>query len=263
MTTYSLTWLPDVLLKAGLKVAPVDGWQYRGDGDMGSVYGVLCHHTAGSQTLNMPSLHTLIEGRPDLSGPLAHLGLGRDGTYYVIAAGRCNHAGQGSWRGVSEGNTHFLGIEAENTGLGNDPWPQIQMDAYRFGVAAILQHLNRGAEWCAGHKEFALPQGRKSDPNFDMASFRAAMAGLSTSDAPTAIPAQEPPATDGTPGRATLRRGSTGPLVTTLQRGIGIASPDGIFGPATEAAVRAFQRQKGLVPDGIVGPATWKSIPSA
>ena len=76
---YSLTWLPAVLESAGLKVARVDGWESRGHGDVGEICGVICHHTAGAATGNMPSLRLLIEGRSDLSGPLAQLGLGRDG----------------------------------------------------------------------------------------------------------------------------------------------------------------------------------------
>jgi peptidoglycan hydrolase-like protein with peptidoglycan-binding domain len=261
---YSLTWLPDVLLQAGLKVAKVDGWEYRGDGDMGQAFGVLCHHTAGPKTLNMPSLNTLINGRPDLSGPLAQLGLGRDGTYYVIAAGRCNHAGKGIWNGVGAGNTHFIGVEAENTGLADDPWPEVQMEAYRHGVAAIFKYLNRVPDWCAGHKEFALPQGRKDDPSFDMARFRASIAGILTAPSVglTPIASSEPPRSNGTPGRPTLRRPATTPLVKDLQEKLGL-NADGIFGSKTETAVREFQRKAGLVPDGIVGPATWAALDQA
>src|SRR5689334_8344946 len=144
----SLTWLPTVLGAAGLKVALVDGWENRGRGDVGPTFGVICHHTAGPKAGNMSSLSTLINGRPDLPGPLAQLGLGRDGTFYIIAAGRCNHAGNGIWQGLSNGNTNFIGIEAENTGLLNDvPWPEVQVEAYQRGVAAILLHIGRGAEF--------------------------------------------------------------------------------------------------------------------
>src|ERR1043165_4583744 len=138
---HSLRWLPHVLKSVDLKVSLVPDWENRGRGDVGDIFGVICPHTGGPRDGNMPSLNTLIHGRPDLSGPLAQLGLGRDGTYYVIAAGRCNHAGAGRWRGVETGNSSFIGIEAENAGTADDPWPAVQIEAYQRGVAAILSHI--------------------------------------------------------------------------------------------------------------------------
>jgi lysozyme family protein len=61
-------------------------------------------------------------------------------------------------------------------------------------------------------------------------------------------------------GSGLMRRGMTGPAVADLQRalraqGYPIAA-DGIFGPETERAVRAFQQQHGLIRDGVVGQET-------
>jgi peptidoglycan hydrolase-like protein with peptidoglycan-binding domain len=261
---YSLTWLSNVLVNAGLKVAETDGWQTRGHDDMDTVLGVICHHTAtvGTQG-NMPTLDTLINGRPDLSGPLCQLGLGRDGTYYIVAAGKGYHAGAGSWQGIVTGNSNFIGIEAENTGGDDDPWPFVQMDAYHRGVAAILQYVGKGAEFCAGHKEYALPAGRKTDPDFDMVAFRAEVSAVlqGTAPPPNLIPANEPATPGRSTGRPTLRRGiyNDPALVSIVQTAIGVTA-DGIFGPDTEAAVRAFQSANNAVPDGIVGPLTWALI---
>jgi peptidoglycan hydrolase-like protein with peptidoglycan-binding domain len=259
---YSLIWLPHVLQSAGLKVAPVDGWQDRGRSEMGPVYGVICHHTATKRAGNMPSLKTLIDGRQDLSGPLCQLGLGRDGTFYVIAAGRANHAGVGVWKGLTNGNANFIGIEAENEGTADEfPWPAVQIEAYSRGVAAILKYIGRTEEYCAGHKEYARPLNRKPDPSFNMDEFRRTVGGIlsGTIPAPSLIPAVEPIPVTGNLPRATLRRGSTGDLVKVAQRKLQL-NEDGIFGAKTEAAIRVFQREKGAVPDGIVGPVTWKLL---
>lgn len=58
-----------------------------------------------------------------------------------------------------------------------------------------------------------------------------------------------------------LKLGSSGPDVSTLQdklRELGFdpGATDGKFGPATQAAVMAFQSSKGLAADGVVGPNT-------
>ena len=64
---------------------------------------------------------------------------------------------------------------------------------------------------------------------------------------------------------ALLRRGSSGPEVTSLQqllkaRGFYADNADGYFGLTTEVAVTNFQGSVGLQADGIVGPATLQRL---
>lgn len=169
---YKWNWLATVLKNAGVKVIEEDGWQTRGHGDVETCKGICCHHTGtpSNRNENMPTLHMVINGRSDLAGPLCNLALGRDGTAYIVAAGKAYHAGAGSWKGITNGNSVFVGIEAENVGNGKDPWPQIQMEAYTKICAAILDHCKLDTIYCIGHKEWA-PK-RKVDPTFDMNQFR-------------------------------------------------------------------------------------------
>ena len=70
-----------------------------------------------------------------------------------------------------------------------------------------------------------------------------------------------------------IRQGARGEIVRTMQQylrdlsrvysQIPTIAADGIFGPRTLAAVRAFQRQFGLQVDGIVGPLTWNALTRA
>jgi peptidoglycan hydrolase-like protein with peptidoglycan-binding domain len=61
-----------------------------------------------------------------------------------------------------------------------------------------------------------------------------------------------------------VQNGTQGHPVKSLQyllraRGHHLAI-DGVFGPVTEAAVKAFQTSKGLAPVGIVSPQTWTAL---
>lgn len=122
--------------------------------DLVRIYGTIWHHTATSLSASDAAVVGLLRyGRPGLSGPLAQLGLGRDGTFYVIAAGKANHNGYGTY-----GN-QTIGIEAFNSGVG-EPWPAAQYDAWVKGTAALAD-----AGWAVallGHKE--SDPTRKIDP---------------------------------------------------------------------------------------------------
>jgi len=57
-----------------------------------------------------------------------------------------------------------------------------------------------------------------------------------------------------------LKYKSHGTRVKVLQRKLGIAPADGIFGHGTSRAVKRFQRAHGLSADGVVGPGTWQAL---
>ncbi|MEW9804425.1 N-acetylmuramidase domain-containing protein [Mesorhizobium marinum] len=69
------------------------------------------------------------------------------------------------------------------------------------------------------------------------------------------------------PAQLTLHIGARGAAVRDLQRQLAAlgypVAPDGIFGPDTETALRAFQRDHGLIADGMAGPRTCRAIMAA
>lgn len=176
----------DDLRQDGIEVEFIDRWESRGRPSAPAFdpAGLVCHHTATSRQAkgDYPSLGIVRDGRPDLAGPLAQLGLGRSGKVYIIAAGKANHAGDGGWLGLS-GNASVWGIEAENDGIG-EPWPAVQFDAYVRLAAALARHTGFGAEMVCGHKEWTP---YKIDPaGINMPNFRAQVKNLLTVSAPPA-----------------------------------------------------------------------------
>lgn len=76
---------------------------------------------------------------------------------------------------------------------------------------------------------------------------------------------------DGIPGKntlagcPTLRKGARGNITKLLQEKLNAfeyncGKVDGIFGIATENAIKAFQKAYGLIADGIVGKNTWRKL---
>ena len=62
-----------------------------------------------------------------------------------------------------------------------------------------------------------------------------------------------------------LKKGAKGEQVRAMQRllngrGYNCGSTDGIFGTATDSALRAFQKAKDLIPNGECGEKTWSKL---
>lgn len=224
----ALDWLAGDLRAAGIDVREIDGWQTRARPGPFDPIGVLIHHTGTTnRTADAPSLQVCLTGRPDLAGPLTQLLVARSGDLWLIAGGRCNHAGEGALPPLvplNTGNTKLIGLELENVGDGSEPFPARQVEVAQTASAVILRRLEQPATRCWGHKEYA--PGRKPDPRgIDMTTFRTGVAARYAN----------PGAADMTPAQ--------------------IAAVKGI-----QAALNSWGVQPQLVVDGDPGPATAKAL---
>lgn len=184
-------WLADVLRAEGLSVVEMDGWQSRGEGDQGVLWGAVFHHTG-----NVNETPEGIAFHPDL-GLAAHLLIRPDGTVYVCGIGKANHAGVGSWVGIETDNANevTIGVEVAILPVENAPhrsgWPDDQYFATVKTMAAILRKLAHQSDRVISHKEWATlgPAGwrqGKWDPGaIDMNIFRSDVAAQIDSHTPT------------------------------------------------------------------------------
>jgi N-acetylmuramoyl-L-alanine amidase len=162
------------LRRQGVTVKATAGWQTRMRPQAFEPRGVMFHHTASNRAGGpAASLGTVVQGRPDLAGPLCELLVGRDGTVFLISGGRSNHAGPGGpWINIPEdsGNQYTYGVEVENDGR-QEPWSDELLKVCELLFATLLLDLRRAPGWLMGHKEWA-PR-RKPDPaRIDMNQFR-------------------------------------------------------------------------------------------
>jgi hypothetical protein len=151
LSDVDITWVPD--------------WESRGRPGSFEPKGLVAHHTAdrayGSDYAILSAIRDGIDqGGSWLPGPLAQFGLGRDSTVYVVAAGKANHAGPGSWGRLS-GNGSVWGIEAANDGIG-EPWPARQVAVYLALIAALARATGFGAADVCRHEEWST--AGKIDP---------------------------------------------------------------------------------------------------
>lgn len=125
--------------------------------------------------------------------------------------------------------------------------------ASSFPVPAIIQTPNTNNRISTVAPE--QPTGRRQTPP-------------QNNNRPFSPPATTSASTNAQTTTATLpilRQGMQGPAVTRLQErlkrlGFLQGTVDGVFGDATQAAVKAAQQKFNLEPDGVVGPATWSAL---
>ncbi|MEE1939829.1 N-acetylmuramoyl-L-alanine amidase [Streptomyces sp. TRM 70361] len=164
-----------------------------------------------------------------------------------------------AWHARS-GNPYSIGIEHE--GYVDDPaW---FTDAMYRSSAALTRHLTdrydipRDRTHIVGHHE--VPGNTHTDPgpNWDWNRYMRLVRDDGAA-APVRLSFRS---------YDTLRSGSTGEQVRAAQQllndhGFDAGEVDGVFGPVTAAAVRAFQDNRGLAADGVVGSRTWTALLSA
>jgi murein L,D-transpeptidase YcbB/YkuD len=145
--------------------------------------------------------------------------------------------------GSSGSDHHVSQAHSFAADLSNGSSPTPQMDATARAIAAAL-----------GHPEF-----RSGVLNVSRGSLRAQLlwrtdvGGNHFNHVHIGVRSSNGASSNGSGLRPTAVRRIQRRLV---KHGFGPLDVDGIFGPATEAAVRRFQKARGLVVDGIVGPLT-------
>jgi N-acetylmuramoyl-L-alanine amidase len=152
-----LTWLADDLRAEGCKVVEIDGWEHAGRDGAFDPDGPCWHHTGTttSESNSAPTLNTCIHGRSDLPGPLCQVMIGYDGTVYVIAAGRANHAGAhngwGPYTSSRDGNDQMFGMEIDYDGT--QKMSSAQKTAATKVSAVVLRRFGHDHSWATRHEE--------------------------------------------------------------------------------------------------------------
>ncbi|BAU85240.1 hypothetical protein SLA_4352 [Streptomyces laurentii] len=224
---------------------------------------IIVHHTATDNVTDYGQDHAFALARAMQTYQMDKEGWIDTGQHFTISRGAFVTEGRhGSLAALDSGtrivesahctgqNTVAIGIENEGTYIAEEPRPEqyaVLVDlcvriCRQYGIRPyqIYGHRDFNNTECPGDRLYArLPQLR--------ADVAARIGG-------------DPAA----PVWPVLATGETGERVRALQyllvqRGATI-TPDGAFGPATEGAVRAFQKQIEAGIDGVAGKQTWNQL---
>lgn len=159
------------LKKYGVKVVLSPGWERRGNGQVSDYEGGLMHHTATGYSNATPGSNVhklLVEGRPDLSGPLCNSAGNEDGSVTIISAGPANHAGASGGRSMgplpvtSSFNKRVWGHEIVYPG--NTPMKPAQYNTMIILGKVICEILKTNSQCIRAHAETSITG--KWDPGY-------------------------------------------------------------------------------------------------
>lgn len=133
-----------------------------------------------------------------------------------------------------------------------EPWTEAQEATGIARIVALCRKYSIPAKNVIGHRETGAKKACPGD-RIDMKRVRQLVA-TALGETVTAAPS-----------RPLLRRGDIGKAVGEAQAvlkrlGLYTGRVDDDFGPRMEAAVKAFQRARGLSADGVVGQNTWAAL---
>jgi hypothetical protein len=172
---------PDHLRLYGIPTTAVPGWQTRTSwyGPVATApfqpVGFIFHHTAGRDSSDLIKNKALVQYY-----------VPKDGMCHVMSVNRTAHPGKGDpqvkERAINDlppmsvaqvrsrrdnsmrGYKHWVGVEVENLGDGNDPYTEAQIDTITKLAAAHCLEFKWTANRCIHHKEWT---SRKIDMTYD------------------------------------------------------------------------------------------------
>lgn len=178
---------------------------------------------------------------------------------------RCWGCGGGDSGSYNDSHIQF---EVCEDGLDDPDYYRAAFDAAAELCAMLCRQYGIRTVNIVSHKEAAaaLYASKHVDPEHwmdkfgdSMDAFRARVAALIGEDT-TVRPTWDEMRRD------TLRKGAKSAHVAELQGilmslgyDVGKSGADGVYGSATQKAVKAFQADNELTPDGVAGPATWQT----
>ena len=206
-----------------------------------------CHESAGFRTTEEFASGENYEGRADLGNNQPGDGVRYKGRGLLQLTGRANYKALGDLLGVDlESNPELAAEPVLSLKIACEFWKKKNLNPLcdADDVVELTRRINGGTN--------GLDERRALTAKAKVAIAR--IEGFVLTGA-------APPSN----GRPVLRRGSNGDAVGELQRLLQklgfLVAVDNDFGPGTEVAVAAFQKQQRLDPvDGIVGDDTWTAL---